>query len=94
MCLQRNFEERRRQVLPELMRKNAGGSYLEIVQGGVILEDNWLSDEPINVQSTKLCWGKCGCILSSPSFLESWVPIKFKCQSPILLKQISCYWSV
>ena len=91
MHLQRNFEERRRQVLPELMRKNAGGSYLEIVQGGVILEDNWLADEPINDQSTKICWGKCGCILSSPSFLESWVPIKFKCQSPILLKQISCY---
>jgi len=45
LCLQRNFEERRRQVLPELMRKNASGSCLEIVQEGVILEDNWLADE-------------------------------------------------
>ena len=60
MCLQRNFEERRRQVLPQLMRKNAGGSCLEIVQGGVILEDNWLADEPINVQNTKICLGKGG----------------------------------
>ena len=86
MCLQRNFEERRRQVLPQLMRTNAGGSCLEIVQGGVILEDNWLADEPINVQNTKICLGKGGSILSSPSFLESRAPIKFKCQSPLPLK--------
>ena len=68
------------------MRKNASGSCLEIVQEGVILEDNWLADEPINVQNTKICLGKGGSILSSPSFLESWAPIKFNCQFPLLLK--------